>query len=199
MTYPATQVNGFMLSGLFTPNLDDLNKTDFTYPPELKAEIKENIGQYRIHPRFFYTKGNIEELMNDYYDLIEQRFKTASYFMKSKPWDFMMVVINETDHIQHQLWHLLDKNHPNHDPAEAEENADVFLKLYQKVDSGISQLLNLIDPDTTHVIVMSDHGLGPVYKWINLNSWLLRKGYISIKSNPLSKKKEKSRKKGCSQ
>ena len=186
MTYPADSVNGFMITGLFTPDTGDLNKTNFTYPQQLKEEIMKVSGQYRIYPRFFYTKGNIEELVSDYYTLIDQKINVAMHCMRSKPWDFMMLVINETDHIQHQLWHLLDKNHPDYDAREAQRYADVFLKVYQRVDAGLSQLLEIIDKKNTNIVVMSDHGLGPVYKWINLNTWLLRKGYIAIKQRPLS-------------
>lgn len=186
MTYPADSINGFMVTGLFTPDIADLNKTNFTYPPQLKEEIKKISGQYRIYPRFFYTKGNIEELVSDYYTLIDQKFNLTAHCMRSKPWDFMMLVINETDHIQHQLWHLLDKNHPDYDAREAQRYADVFLKVYQRVDAGLSRLLEIIDKGNTNIVVMSDHGLGPVHKWINLNTWLLRKGYIAIKRRPSS-------------
>ncbi|MDD4939903.1 MAG: alkaline phosphatase family protein [Candidatus Omnitrophica bacterium] len=189
MTYPAEKVNGFMITGLFTPNFSDLDKTDFVYPASLKEEIRAHIGKYRIYPAHFYTKGNIEELINDYCALIEQRVETTLYFLRTRPWDFLMTVINETDHIQHQLWHLLDPEHPDFDEKESEKYRDVFLKVYRKVDDGIARMLKLVDAENTNIIIMSDHGLGPVYKWINLNTWLLREGYISIRKTPLSRLK----------
>ncbi|MFH1888978.1 MAG: alkaline phosphatase family protein [Candidatus Omnitrophota bacterium] len=189
MTYPAQEVNGFMITGLFTPNLSDLDKTNFTYPEALKDEIRSNIGRYRIHPRYFYAKGNIDELVRDYCELIDQRVETTLYLMRSKPWDLLMMVINETDHIQHQLWHLLDPDHPDFDARESEKYRDLFLRVYRRIDEGIARMLEDIDTENTNIIIMSDHGLGPVYKWINLNTWLLKKGYIRIKKSLRSRLK----------
>jgi predicted AlkP superfamily phosphohydrolase/phosphomutase len=39
-------------------------------------------------------------------------------------------------------------------------------------------------------MVMSDHGMGPFYKWINLNVWLLRQGYLKLKRNMFVKIKK---------
>jgi predicted AlkP superfamily phosphohydrolase/phosphomutase len=50
------------------------------------------------------------------------------------------------------------------------------------VDEHLPLLLDRVD-DETAVIVMSDHGAGPIDKWLNLNSWLLQEGFLRLESN----------------
>ena len=49
------------------------------------------------------------------------------------------------------------------------------------MDEAIGRVLETIDENTT-VIVMSDHGFSPFYWGVNLNSWLLEKGYVTLKN-----------------
>lgn len=77
----------------------------------------------------------------------------------------------------HMLWHYMDEKHPNH-------RADAFLAggirtIYERMDAVLGDVLDGIDEATT-LIVMSDHGFAPFYRGVNLNTWLLEKGYISL-------------------
>ena len=48
------------------------------------------------------------------------------------------------------------------------------------MDEAVGRVLQDIDEDTT-LIVMSDHGFSPFYRGVNLNTWLLEKGYVTLK------------------
>jgi predicted AlkP superfamily phosphohydrolase/phosphomutase len=48
------------------------------------------------------------------------------------------------------------------------------------MDEIVGRALQVVDEDTTFVI-MSDHGFAP-FRWqVNLNSWLLERGYVKLK------------------
>jgi predicted AlkP superfamily phosphohydrolase/phosphomutase len=57
------------------------------------------------------------------------------------------------------------------------------------VDGLLGGILATLDNETT-LIVMSDHGFGPFHKFIHVNNWLIREGFMSIKPGVLSRLKK---------
>jgi predicted AlkP superfamily phosphohydrolase/phosphomutase len=94
-----------------------------------------------------------------------------------------MVHLLGTDRIQHEFWHLMDPSHPQHDPEERERLGDVVLDFFRRMDSAVGRLVDALDEDVV-IVVMSDHGFGPVRRFINLNTWLLQQGQLRLKRNP---------------
>jgi predicted AlkP superfamily phosphohydrolase/phosphomutase len=90
-----------------------------------------------------------------------------------------------TDRIQHELWNLFDSEHPRYDKRLAAKYGAGIIGYFSAVDSEIAKLKSRLDDDTTFII-MSDHGFGPIHRFIDLNVWLLEQGYIAIKQAPLS-------------
>lgn len=179
LTYPPEPVNGFLITGLLTPP----GRRDFTYPRELLDEIEKQVGEYRVRHEEEHRPNNPYPLLNEEYEVLENNLKAALYLMKHKPWDFFMLHILGTDRIQHEFWHILDPKHPDHDPAEVERLGNVVLSFFERVDAAVGRLLEVLDEDTA-VILMSDHGFGPVYKFINFNTWLLKEGLLRLKRTP---------------
>jgi predicted AlkP superfamily phosphohydrolase/phosphomutase len=105
--------------------------------------------------------------------------------MRNKPWDLFMVHLLGTDRIQHEFWHLLDPAHPLHDALERQRYGNVILDFFRRVDAAVGRLLDALD-EATIVLVMSDHGFGPVKKFININTWLLEQGLLRLKRTPVT-------------
>ncbi|MEJ2628229.1 MAG: alkaline phosphatase family protein, partial [bacterium] len=63
--------------------------------------------------------------------------------------------------------------------------ANVIEDLYKYADTMLGKVLEKID-DKTLLFVMSDHGFKPFIRGINLNSWLYKNGYLSVKNGDLS-------------
>lgn len=181
MTYPPVPLNGFMLTGLETPRFKPIHKTNYTYPEELRDEIYNNVGDYVIHPKGIYRGGNVEEIIEELTDVLDMRLKVAKYLMEKKEWDFMMMVFGETDKVQHDLMHFIDPDHRQY----SDRFRDPIINFFKRVDDAIGDILEKVsDKDT--VIIMSDHGNGPIYKWIYLNNWLIEKGYLTLKMDAIS-------------
>jgi predicted AlkP superfamily phosphohydrolase/phosphomutase len=70
-----------------------------------------------------------------------------------------------------------------HDAEERARLGNVILEFYQAVDQALGRVLEKLDEDTA-VIVMSDHGFGRVKKFINVNYWLVKNGFLKLKRNP---------------
>jgi predicted AlkP superfamily phosphohydrolase/phosphomutase len=178
VTYPPYEVDGFLVSGLLTPR----NGAEFTYPRGLAEELNDAVGGYRVNLEHFYAKGSADRFLEDVTELVELRTRAAQYLMSRHEWDFFMVHYIATDWVQHFLWHCMDPTHPRFDEAEAGEWGDAILKIYQKVDQALGELVEKLDDDTV-ILLMSDHGFGPFYKYIYLNNWLLEKKLLSLKDS----------------
>ncbi len=179
VTYPPHPVNGFMITGLLSPA-----NAEITYPPDLLTRSNGGEDRYRVMPVIQYKPGNEQAFIRDLLALIDTRARYAIRLLKQHPVDFMMVHFLATDIAQHALWRFADPNHPRHEPGNPFQNA--IYDVYRRVDDALGRLLEQIDRDTT-VIVMSDHGFGPLHNVVNLNMLLLEKGLLHLKRDPLTR------------
>jgi predicted AlkP superfamily phosphohydrolase/phosphomutase len=184
MTYPPPKTNGVVVSGLLTPT----NRGAYTYPADFREELLKAVPDYRMNLETFYAPGRVEPFLNDLRELIRVRSEAARFIYRRESPDFFMVHYIATDWVQHALWHAMDPTHPKHNAAEASVYGDGILKIYQQIDAELERLLVELDPDTT-VLVMSDHGFGPLYDYIYLNTWLLQKGWLVLKSDAATRLK----------
>jgi predicted AlkP superfamily phosphohydrolase/phosphomutase len=178
VTYPPYEVNGFLVSGLLTPR----NGAEFTYPQGLAEELNGAVGGYRVNLEHFYAKGSADRFLEDVTELVDLRTRAAQYLMSRYEWDFFMLHYIATDWVQHFLWHCMDSTHPRFDQAEAREWGDAILRIYQKVDGALGDLVDRLEDDTV-ILLMSDHGFGPFYKYIYLNNWLLKNRLLFLKDS----------------
>jgi predicted AlkP superfamily phosphohydrolase/phosphomutase len=165
-TFPPEKVNGLLISGLDTPS----TKSVFTYPPSLYKEIKKHVGEYVIIAQYNNSKGR-SGYVSDIFKMIKNRAATVTYLMDTYIWDFFMVVFSATDIVQHTFWKYMDPNHSQYNADEAEKYGDVILNVYKKIDKKIGHIMECLDDKTT-LIIMSDHGAGPLKKAVYLNRWL---------------------------
>jgi predicted AlkP superfamily phosphohydrolase/phosphomutase len=172
MTYPAEPVNGIMITGLGTPD-----RQVFTYPPELSEQLRAH--GYRVNKSVFYRPGGEAAFLKDVYDITRQVANTALSVLQQEPWDFFMVVFRDSDEMSHFFWKHMDPNHPAHNPQVDGEYANALLDYYRYLDQLTGQLIEAAGPDV-NVIIMSDHGLGPLYKDVFLNEWLHQQGLLAV-------------------
>jgi predicted AlkP superfamily phosphohydrolase/phosphomutase len=163
MTFPPEKVNGFLISGLDTPGLDSA----YTYPPELKSEVND------VHFIAVSTVGKSHaQYLKETLEGIDKRFELLWRTINREPLDFYMWVEMETDAIQHCSWHLMsDPSQPNH---------DAILQVYKRIDGHLAKLVDELPGDVT-MIIMSDHGAGPIVHTIYLDRWLAQRGWFHYK------------------
>ena len=182
-TYPPEPVDGFIVSGFLAPGPD----SEWAYPPELKQELLAELGQFMLAPDERYRSSSwLDRFLDDLTASVENRTQAALYLMAHKQWDLFTVVYWDTDMVQHETWRLLDPTHPRHDSAEAAAQRERILAFHRKIDSDVGRLLasDSVDPAETLVVVMSDHGFGPVHSFFLTNNWLASLGLLAFKRNP---------------
>lgn len=186
ITYPPKKVNGVLISGFMTPS----GKKDFSYPQSVISEIENRFGEYFLYiktPLFSanLSKDNVEYFLKELHEEVEYKFNVTHYLLDNYDADFTCLHIWGTDRIQHELWNIIDSNHPRYEREMAAECSEQIIDYFSKIDAEIDRLMKRMDDDTS-IFIMSDHGFGPIHRLIDLNAWLLREGYIKIKKNPLS-------------
>lgn len=175
-TYPPRPVNGCLVTSFLAPGTD----SNYTYPPELKDEISAAVGEYIIDVRGFRTDDK-ERLLAEIVEMTEKRFKLARHLMRTKQWDFFMMVEMGPDRIHHGFWKYFDPGHPRHEPGNPYENT--MLDYYRLLDERIGELVADAGPQTA-VLVASDHGAKKLDGGVCLNQWLIREGYLHLKEQP---------------
>jgi len=180
LTYPPTELNGFMVSGFLTPP----DATDYTYPEELRDEIYRFIPNYEPTEFVEMTAPELmrrrEEGFLDANSLcIENTSRISDYLLRNKRWDVFVTVFTPLDRLQHYFWHHMDENHPKYDESQARKYRNVIKDFYQKLDGIIGELEGKLGEET-NIIIMSDHGFGPAYGYFHINNFLRESGFLSV-------------------
>src|SRR5258708_26580597 len=176
LTYPPRPVNGVMICDFLAPD----TSVEYTYPPELKDEISETVGEYIIDVRDFRTNDK-DRLLRELYTMAERRFQLAWHLIVTKPWDFFIMVEMGTDRIPHGFWRYFDHEHPLYEAGNPYENA--VHNYYVAIDRHVGELVSVV-PAETLIIAVSDHGAKRMDGGICLNEWLIEQGYLTLKERP---------------
>ncbi|MFW6007379.1 MAG: alkaline phosphatase family protein [Halanaerobiales bacterium] len=167
VTYPPSEINGFLLPGLLTPQ----NSEKQSYPADLIKEVREIEPDFKFSPKEWtrgYDPGDwVKEMESD----IESKTEVTTNLMRKKSWNFMMVHYMETDQVQHFMW----------DSSKDRENNPV-LNIYKKIDEAVGRIQEELDDKDT-LLIMSDHGFGPLNYNFHIDTWLLQEGYMELRKN----------------
>ncbi len=178
VTYPPREVNGFMTSGVLTPK----EAEDYAYPPGLGETIEREVGHYRFAPTHAEMALNHKQWIGELKRSIRNREEVALHLLSSREWNLSMVYFMETDTVKHHLFHEIVQNGGSR-PGKAGSEEDPVLEVYRRVEEAVRRIYESTAGEDTDVMLVSDHGFGPL-KWIfNVNSWLLEKGYLELKDS----------------
>jgi predicted AlkP superfamily phosphohydrolase/phosphomutase len=170
-TYPAREINGFLISGFVAIDL-----TKAVFPPSLLTSL--NKMDYQIDIDTTRARENPEFLWNDLYKTLDKRIDALNLLWKQE-WDFFEFVITGTDRLQHFLWDAYEEaEHPHH------EN---FLDYYRQIDRVISYVtksFRRLNESDEGLFLLSDHGFTGIIQEVYLNAWLEDQGYLRFDATP---------------
>src|SRR5205807_238958 len=89
-----------------------------------------------------------------------------------------------TDRIQHELWHVWDATHRARRGREGalDDLRPGCRDFWVTLDRGVAEIEAALPPDTS-LILMSDHGFGPIEWYVNFNVWLLERGDLALQDS----------------
>ncbi len=181
MTYPPEKVAGYFVSGVFTDNPFG----NFSYPKTLLDDMKKALGHGYIvdaHRRQFEKTGEdpdpqeLRDFLAELNDVERQRTDATLWLVQQHAPRFVVHVATSTDRAQHTFWRYLDATRADHDPRH--EFARAIGETYVALDAELGRLCEAMGPDTT-VLVMSDHGGGPLNRVLLVNAWLKAEGFLA--------------------
>jgi len=187
MTYPPHEINGLMITGMFTPR-----GSPFTYPPELQ----EKLGDYEVDLRpgegpqvDAWLLGREEDVAYESDPLVRgcrrilaKRADAALTLMDEESWSLFFIVLTGGDRICHHLWKQL-----------SDEGDPLFRDIHQQIrqffaelDAVIAKLVDAAGPDTSTVLV-SDHGFGSAArKKVYFDLWLQEQNLAYRKTSAIA-------------
>ena len=167
-TYPPRPLNGVMVSCFLTPGIE----SQYTFPPLLKREIEQTVGEYHFDVRDFRTEDK-GYLLRQVYEMTDRRFQLAEHLLSTRPWELFAMVEMGVDRMYHGFWKLMDPEHRKHEAGNPYESA--ILDYHIHVDELMGGVLAHADDDTA-ILVVSDHGGKRMDGGIRVNEWLCREG-----------------------
>ena len=167
VTYPPEKINGIMLTGFSTPP----QRRNFVYPPSIIDEVEKVSQGYEPDLPFGFEKI-IAESESKGFELIsrfaKKTLKITRYLMDNYDWHFLSTTITSTDRLQHFYFH-----EPNR-----------LLAHYKLLDKFIKEIINL--ETEANILIVSDHGFGPLKKCFYINTWLKDQNLIFSKKDLLT-------------
>lgn len=149
VTYPAEEIEGVLLPG-------DLSPADASgFPDNLRAELNEQVGEYRIYA------DDSRPVPDRFVELLDIRQRAVEYLLSEKEWTLAFVQVQVTDTVFHKT-----------------ADGEAHRRIYERADELAGRLFELV-PTGTNVVVCSDHGMGPVTGHRTyINEVLAREGLV---------------------
>lgn len=184
ITYPVRPVHGWLVSGMMTPS----EESDFTWPDALADELRAR--HYTIDLRILKRERDYHApeqrlaLVDDLRRVLLERQAVLEEVLLPRGADFLMVVHETPDRLQHYTWRYLEESlaingqsltsrSPVHDAVEA---------AYRAIDDCIGRTLVHAAGEGTTVFFVSDHGFGPRDTRVHIDQWLANQGLLRYAS-----------------
>lgn len=172
MLYPPYDLTsgGFMVSGFGAPEEETL-----TAPASLQNELDDVTGGYEVKVPYADPKyvDRPEALLRDLYRVLEKRETAIEYLLAEKSPDVFFGVVSVTDWAQHYFWRYHDPDHVLHEPG----CEDALTDLFARVDDTVGKIVEIANRDDATLLLVSDHGFGPVNGTFYSNEWLEDEGF----------------------
>ncbi len=174
LSYPPRRLNGIMVSGFLTPD----GAEDWACPAEVMAEIGRAVPGFRLNlDHRLIRLGRLDEFFREAVAVLEGQTAAAVHLIGATPWDFFFVHLHDVDSVTHLFWKHQDPRHPGY--REGSPHRARLREYYQAVDESLGRLVRAAG-EGTGVLVYSDHGFMPAYRWLAVNRWLADRGYLKL-------------------
>jgi len=179
-TFPVMPVNGYMISGMLTrgkncedgvlcaPKLSEVEGGDAVYPPAMKAELLEQVGDFYIDcermPSAEQLNGHEADVIDSWLKKIQlirdQQTRLFEYLLANHPTEFTWLAQSCEDRTGHWLYPIAPYN-VGYNARVNGVRVDAFPDQYIAFDKVLGTILKHVD-DNTYLFIVSDHGIKPL-------------------------------------
>ena len=156
VTHPPREFNGALIPGMTAPEDPEC------HPEGILEEVKTACGDYRVYPQ---SGPEPDHSIEGYERTIELRGAAFRYLLERFAPEFAFLQFQQTDSVFHER------------PGDKR----AIEAVYRAVDRELETTLEAFDPE--NVLIVSDHGIGPVDgQEFRVNEFLREEGYLEAKS-----------------
>jgi predicted AlkP superfamily phosphohydrolase/phosphomutase len=160
-------------------------------PPSFSGRLAERLGPMRTAGWPEDTFAANERVLSDafVYEDIRDTYRSHERLcldrLDRSGAALLSMVFTAPDRMSHMFFRYRDPLHPAHDPREIaafrQETGveDPIFESYRWMDETVGAVLARLGPRDV-LIVVSDHGFHTWRRGLNLNTWLLREGYLAL-------------------
>lgn len=192
MTYPATPVNGIMISGMDAPGINQKAFSPDDFKDHLLAKFQDFAIEPSVNPGYLlkHFSDPVGEFIKNIRHQLELQLKVIQYLSGLEDWDLFLSVIRSPDAFQHAFWQATEKAISEHDLDKTEaRNSRAVFDCYRRIDDELGKWMKDMDGGR-NLILMSDHGFGALEKEVCVNRILAEAGLLTFRKNRQHKIKE---------
>jgi predicted AlkP superfamily phosphohydrolase/phosphomutase len=168
---------GFMVSGMLSPRMD----RRAVYPPEILDELLADSPHYAPNLSIMRRPGIAPKLacIDRAVDTVRWRLEGTLHLMRRHALDLLCVVFVASDRVCHYFWGEMEMARQGKLGAGKERPlGSAILRVYEALDEAVGSLMHEAGDDTD-VLILSDHGAGPLRKGLSLRNLLAEHGLLT--------------------
>ncbi len=180
------QVQLYMSSLQFDPRSPYI---PISHPTGYAAELADRYGLYKTIGWAYDTHALRQDAFSEDAFLEDARWTEAWVEqltldeLDRDELDLLISVWTSTDRLAHMFWRYRDPKHPMYSEEGARRYGGVLEDTYQRMDAIVGKVRQRLREDDL-LIVLSDHGFHSFRIGFNVNTWLIRNGYLAVKGAP---------------
>lgn len=176
-SHPAEPINGTMISNFFQrPEMRAEKSWALPKGAVHPEENTEFFSKLRVHPNeltaahiypFIPNLEKVDQINDPRLNIVTSNLAAtatlhcaATYIIENEDWDFTAVYFDAIDHLCHGFMKYYPPRRPHIPIQDFELYSDVVNGIYRFHDMMLGRYLELIDDETT-VVIVSDHGFHP--------------------------------------
>jgi len=168
-------------------NIDPENPAmPISHPSYYATYLAKRIGPYctlgLAEDTWALNEGVIDDatFLKQAYDIDREREQMFFVALDRLRKGTLTCVFDGVDRIQHMFWRYFEKGHPAARGAGANGHADAIERIYRHSDELVGKVMGRLRKGDL-MMVVSDHGFASFRRGVNLNAWLLSKGWLALK------------------
>ncbi len=167
-------------------NIDpDKPAMPISHPSYYASYLAARIGPYATlglaEDTWALNEGVIDDdaFLQQAYDIDRERQAMFFAALERLRKGALVTVFDATDRIQHMFWRDIDPAHPSARGRKPRPGPNAIEALYAHNDALVGRALDRLAKDDV-LMVLSDHGFTSFRRGVNLNRWLLDRGYLHL-------------------
>lgn len=157
----------------------------FTSPEGYGKELFERYGHFKTIGWIYDTHALRQDALTE--DLFLEDVRNTMTWretltldeMDAGEYDLLISAWTGTDRVGHMFWHHRDSEHPLYTEDGHAKYGQAVEDTYRKMDEIVGKVMGKLD-DEDLLMVISDHGFHSFRRGFNVNTWLIREGYLSV-------------------